>query len=187
MFALAACMSSEKRKCSRWPLILVTVSSLLWSKKLKVQVWAPSRPCVKDVQIYKHVGSRDTFSWRVNMLCLVYTTTAAAARDRCCLIPGWLGIILSCTVQAATLHCCDTYLNVLSLCNLYSRREVRLQTMKKSLQNVPWIHELSWSAGSLCSIKICLICIFGEVSNCKVTVMEQKVIELQVCSCFLGR
>lgn len=158
----AACVSCEKRKCSRWPLILVAFSPLLWSKKLKVQAWAPSRQPVKDVQIYKHVGSRDTFSWRVNMLWLCLYNNCAAVRGRRCLIPGWLGIIWSCTVQAATLHHFDTYLNVLSLCNLYLVREVTLHTERKNVpQNVPWIHELSWSTGSLCSVKMCLICIFG--------------------------
>lgn len=131
---IAAFMSCKKRKSSRWPLILVAFSSLLWSKKLKVQAWAPSRQPVKDVQIYKHIGSRDTFRWRVNMLWLCLYNNCAAVRGRRCLIPGWLGIIWSCTVQAATLHHFDTYLNVPSLRNLYLGREVTLCTKWK---NVP--------------------------------------------------
>lgn len=104
MCSLLRVCPCKKRKCSRWPLILVAFSPLLWSKKLKVQAWAPSRQLVKDAQIYKHVGSRDTFSWRVNMLWLCLYNNCAAVRGRRCLIPGWLGIIWSCTVQAATLH-----------------------------------------------------------------------------------
>lgn len=128
---IAGVMFGEKRKCSRWPLVLVASSCLVWSEKLKVQAWAPSRQPVKDVQIYKHVGSRDTFCWRVNMLWLCLYNNCAVVRGRRCLIPGWLGIIGKCTVRPDTLFQFDTYLNVLSEYNLYIGREVTLPTEQK--------------------------------------------------------
>lgn len=79
----------ERGKCSRWPLMLVASSPLLWSKKLKVQAWAPSRQPVKDVQIYKHVGSRDTFSWRVNMLFSVYISVLQWEADIVWYLVDW--------------------------------------------------------------------------------------------------
>lgn len=119
-----------RRKCSRWPLVLVAFSPMLWSEKLKVQAWAPSRQPVKDVQIYKHVGSRDTFSWRVNMLCSVYTTVLQWEPDIVWYLIGW-GIIRTCVVQVATLLHFDTYLNVLSSCNLYLGRKGTLHVERK--------------------------------------------------------
>lgn len=173
----AACVSCWKRKCSRWPLILVAFSSLLWSKKLKVQAWGPSRQPVKDVQIYKHVGSRDTFRWRVNMLWLCLYNNCAAVRGRRCLIPGWLGIIWRCTVQAATLH-------------YWSKWSVfMLPLFWKGSDTIHWAKKWPSKCALNTWIIIKCICIFGEVSNCKVSLMKEKVKELHFCSsngCFLN-
>lgn len=165
---IAGVMFGEKRKCSRWPLVLVASSCLVWSEKLEVQAWAPSRQPVKDVQIYKHVGSRDTFCWRVNMLWLCLYNNCAVVRGRRCLIPGWLGIIGRCTVRPDTLFQFDTYLNVLSEYNLYIGREVTLQTEQKKTPPKMCPEYMNYPEVQVRSVlfKCVLFAFFGEVSNC---------------------